>query len=94
MRFKFSRLFPASLIRGTSQPQQATTSPASCYNGGITLTGVTLFGVVSETTPNGQAPLADQAELPTRSACLPSGAGWREVTINGDTRFDMELVRQ
>ena len=24
----------------------------------------------------------------------PSGPGWREVLINGDTRFDMELVRR
>ena len=24
----------------------------------------------------------------------PSGPGWREVVIDGDTRFDMELVRR
>jgi hypothetical protein len=24
----------------------------------------------------------------------PSGPGWREVVINGDTRFEMELVRR
>ena len=25
---------------------------------------------------------------------IPSGPGWREVSIEGDTRFDIELVRQ
>ena len=36
----------------------------------------------------------DPVDLPQRSECSPSGAGWREVTIDGDTRFDMQLVRQ
>ena len=25
---------------------------------------------------------------------FPSGPGWRDVTINGDTRFDVQLVRR
>jgi hypothetical protein len=31
---------------------------------------------------------------PPRSTTLPSGPGWREVRITGDTRFDIELARQ
>ena len=25
---------------------------------------------------------------------IPSGSGWREVSIDGDTQFDIQLVRQ
>jgi hypothetical protein len=36
----------------------------------------------------------DPAGLPKPTPPNPSGSGWREVVINGDTRFDVELVRQ
>ena len=128
-------------------PPQATPLPGFFYGGGYTLKGVTLFGVVSEATPTGQAPIADVSVycdacgafghtwtktdangyysfsgdldsgggvwlsgtptplkvekegyqdppgLPS-SARLPSGPGWREVLINGDTRLDIQLVRR
>ncbi len=35
----------------------------------------------------------DPAGLPPRTT-MPLGPGWREVLINGDTRFDMQLVRR
>jgi hypothetical protein len=35
----------------------------------------------------------DPPGLPPPSRGLPSGEGWREVVIAGDTRFDMQLVR-
>lgn len=36
----------------------------------------------------------DPPGLPTPTPPNPSGPGWREVVINGDTRFDIELVRR
>ncbi len=30
----------------------------------------------------------------TKNSSFPIGAGWRDVTINGDTRFDVQLVRK
>ncbi len=36
----------------------------------------------------------DPAGLPKPTPPNPSGPGWREVVIHGDTRFDMELVRR
>ena len=35
----------------------------------------------------------DPPGLPKTTPPNPSGPGWREVVIDGDTRFDMELVR-
>lgn len=35
----------------------------------------------------------DPPNLPKITSSNPSGSGWREVVINGDTRFDIELVR-
>jgi hypothetical protein len=35
----------------------------------------------------------DPAGLPAPTTS-PSGPGWREVTVNGDTRFDIQLVRR
>jgi hypothetical protein len=37
---------------------------------------------------------ADPAGLPQTTPPNPSGPGWREVVVNGDTRFDIELVRK
>jgi hypothetical protein len=36
----------------------------------------------------------DPSGLPKPTPPNPSGSGWREVAINGDTRFDVELVRR
>ena len=36
----------------------------------------------------------DPAGLPKPTPPNPSGPGWREVVIVGDTRFEMELVRR
>ena len=36
----------------------------------------------------------DPGGLPKPTPPNPSGDGWREVLIHGDTRFDMELVRR
>jgi hypothetical protein len=36
----------------------------------------------------------DPLGLPNTTPPNPSGAGWREVVINGDTRFEIELVRR
>lgn len=36
----------------------------------------------------------DPSGLPTPTPPNPSGPGWREVVIDADTRFDIQLVRQ
>ena len=36
----------------------------------------------------------DPAGVPRPTPPNPSGAGWREVMVSGNTRFDVELVRQ
>jgi hypothetical protein len=36
----------------------------------------------------------DPPGLPRPTPPNPSGPGWREVRIDGDTRFDIELVRR
>jgi hypothetical protein len=36
----------------------------------------------------------DPPGLPKPTPPNPSGSGWREVEIHGDTRFDIELVRR
>jgi hypothetical protein len=36
----------------------------------------------------------DPAGLPKTTPPNPSGPSWREVVVNGDTRFDVQLVRQ
>lgn len=55
--------------------------------GGVWLNGAT--------TPLnvGKEGYRDPDALPTPTSHLPGGQGWREVRINGDTRFDIELVR-
>jgi hypothetical protein len=35
----------------------------------------------------------DPKGLPKTTPPNPSGLGWREIIVNGDTRFDLELVR-
>jgi hypothetical protein len=41
-----------------------------------------------------KAGYADPPGLPVMTPPNPSGAGWREVMVVGDTRFDIELVRR
>jgi hypothetical protein len=41
-----------------------------------------------------KAGYADPPGLPKPTPPNPSGAGWREVAVNGDTRFDVELIRR
>jgi len=36
----------------------------------------------------------DPPGVPKPTPPNPTGPGWREVVINGDTRFDMELVKR
>ena len=36
----------------------------------------------------------DPVGLPNNTPGNPTGPGWREVLINGDTRFEIELVRR
>ena len=42
----------------------------------------------------GKSGYVDPAGIPTPTPPNPSGQGWREVVVIGDTRFDMQLVRQ
>jgi hypothetical protein len=42
----------------------------------------------------GKSGYADPAGVPTPTPPNPSGAGWREVKVDGDTRFDIELVKR
>ena len=123
-------------------PVQPAASPPGSSSGGYSLKGVTLFGVVFETTPTGREPVAGATvycdacgqlghtwlETDTNGYYsfsgdlnagggiwlgggstsvwvgkegyqdppgLPAlgGPGWRATPINGDTRFDMQLVR-
>jgi hypothetical protein len=37
---------------------------------------------------------ADPVGLPKTTPPNPAGPGWREVVVNGDTRFDAQLVRK
>ena len=41
-----------------------------------------------------KAGYADPPGVPKPTPPNPSGAGWREVVVDGDTRFDVELVRR
>ena len=138
---------PTSMTAPSPTSAQAAPPSGWVYGTGFTLTGVSLFGVVSEPTPNGQAPIAgvmvycdvcgefghtavttdangyysfngdlasgggvwlsgpatallvskegyqDPPGMTRPAPPLPSGPGWRAVLINGDTRFDTQLVR-
>ena len=54
-------------------------------------TDPTNFPTRVSVTKNG---FRDPAGLPRPTPPNPASAGWREVVIIGDTRFDVELVRQ
>jgi hypothetical protein len=62
-------------------------------------TGVYRFtGVWVDGTPTsvhiGKDGYEDPAGVPRPTPPNPSRAGWREVMVSGDTRFDVQLVRQ
>jgi hypothetical protein len=129
----------ATPVAPSPPPQAAPTPPSSdSWLAGYTLTGVSLSGVVYESTPAGWAPIAGAlvyCELcgeithtwatadangfysfsgdlangggvwlspGTRTPVSvsadgyqnPPGLGERYVLINGDTRFDMQMVRR
>lgn len=56
------------------------------------------FGVWLEPLPTrvniGKDGFGDPPGLAVPTPPNPSGAGWREVRVEGDTRFDVELVRR
>jgi hypothetical protein len=41
-----------------------------------------------------KAGYVDPPALPAVTPPNPAGSGWREVMVRGNTRFDMELVKQ
>lgn len=63
-------------------------------NGLYSFTGVWNAGVVPTSLGLEKLGYVDPPGLPSVTAPNPVGAGWREVMVNGDTRFDMELVRR
>jgi hypothetical protein len=131
---------PSPTAPSPATPQSVTRADYP-NNGDYGLVGVTLFGVVFESTPVGPTPIADarvycdacgavgHTEVRTDAngyysfngdlasgggiwlatlttpvsfnkegygdpAGMQSAAGLRDVPINGDTRFDVELVRR
>jgi hypothetical protein len=56
------------------------------------------FGVWLDAVPTriwvGKDGFADPPGLRTPTPPNPSGPGWREVRVDGDTRFDIQLVRR
>lgn len=56
------------------------------------------FGVWLDAVPTrisvGKEGFVDPPQLPKTTPPNPSGPGWREVRVDGDTRFDIELVRR
>jgi hypothetical protein len=63
-------------------------------NGLYTFTGVWNAGMFPTSLSVEKAGYADPPGLPVMTPPNPSGAGWREVMVVGDTRFDIELVRR
>lgn len=63
-------------------------------NGAYRFTGVWGLGGVPTSVGIEKAGFLDPVGLPRTTPPNPSGAGWREVPIDGDTRFDIELVRR
>jgi len=56
--------------------------------------GVWLDGVPTTSIWVGKDGFGDPPGLPTSGLPHRFGLGWREVTIDGNTRFDIELVRR
>jgi hypothetical protein len=63
-------------------------------NGLYRFTGVWALGGIPTSVWVGKEGYIDPVGLARPTGPNPSGAGWREVRIDGDTRFDMELVRR
>jgi hypothetical protein len=59
------------------------------YGNGYTLNGVSLSGVVSVTTPEGQTPIA--GAIVYCDACGASGHTWATTDANGNYRFSGDL---
>lgn len=62
--------------------------------GAYRFTGVWGLGGVPTSVGIEKDGFVDPVGLPRTTPPNPSGPGWREVRINGDTRFDLELVRR
>lgn len=63
-------------------------------NGFYRFTGVWALGGLPTSIWTGKDEFVDPVDLPRPTPPNPSGPGWTEVRIDGDTRFDMELVRR
>ena len=63
-------------------------------NGAYRFTGVWGLGGVPTSVGIEKDGFLDPVGLPRTTPPNPSGPGWREVRIDGDTRFDIELVRR
>jgi hypothetical protein len=75
--------------------REATHSWArSDANGFYRFTGVWALGGLPTSISVGKDGFIDPIGLPPPTPPNPSGPGWREVRIDGDTRFDVELIRR
>ena len=63
-------------------------------NGFYRFTGVWALGGIPTSVWIGKDGFLDPIGLPRPTPPNPSGPGWREVRIDGDTRLDIELVRR
>jgi hypothetical protein len=63
-------------------------------NGFYRFTGAWALGGIPTAAWIGKDGFTDPVGLPRPTPPNPSGPGWREVQIEGDTRFDVELVKR
>jgi len=63
-------------------------------NGFYSFTGVWALGGSPTSVHISKDGFLDPVGLPRPTPPNPSGPGWREVRIDGDTRFDVELIRR
>jgi hypothetical protein len=63
-------------------------------NGFYSFSGVWNAGKFPTSLAVEKSGYVDPPGLPPVTAPNPAGAGWREVMVVGDTRFDIELVRR
>ncbi len=63
-------------------------------NGVYAFTGVWNAGVFATSVGVEKAGYVDPPGLPAVTPPNPAGPGWRQVVIDGDTRFDIDLVKQ
>lgn len=68
--------------------------PVTDANGFYRFTGVWALGGIPTSVGIEKDGFLDPVGLPRTTPPNPSGPGWREVRIDGDTRFDIELVRR